>query len=124
MRDEAILPGVRTLLNFSYSAHLCDKIRDAGVDKALSNLMNSQDLRVSDAATGCLARVGALNEGKHKTSWKGKSIADLMSLISTAGEEGASEVGGEQSRFNVFLSHRRTDSKVRLDCLSSILNGR
>ena len=110
-RDEAVLPGVRTLLHLCYSPPICSKIQEVDLNGPLNDLMtNSSDLRISDAATGCLARLGGLREN-HSLSKRGHTISDLMSLVSPTKGEVA---GGEgQQEFNVFLSHRRSDSKVR-----------
>ena len=111
--DEASLPGARTLLNLCYSPHICAKIQEADLTSALNNLRSSSDLRVSDAVTGCLARLGALVDDKKATSsWKGRSISDMLSMIASQGTETQEGQGQQKERFNVFLSHRRSDSKV------------
>lgn len=93
------LPCVRTLLNLAYSPGIAQAIRSAKMTGKLVPLTSSPDMRVSDAAKACLTELGYDMK---------RNIFDSRSMQERMSQNEQASIG-----FNVFLSHRRADSKVR-----------
>jgi hypothetical protein len=109
--EEGTLPCVRTLLSLSYSPELGEAIRSAKMTEKLVELTRSEDMRVSDAAKACLTELGY---DMQRNIFDSKSIQRRHDTDRLAGI----------AEFNVFLSHRRADSKDFARALFNLLTQR
>ena len=102
---EPIAKAARALLNFSFVKSLRQSMIDIGVVTAIESLSASKDLRIADAAAGVLRNL----EGKGD---------DAMDQVS------ASIHDAKAAKFDVFLSHKRTDAKDFARALYNLLDVR
>lgn len=94
---------------------LCPGLVGDGVGPALEPLTTNEDARISDAARGTLLHLGLLRGDAEAERGLDSSVAQL------GGEGGVMQEEGGAARegvgFDVFLSHKRSDAKVRRSCV-------
>lgn len=98
----------RALRNFTYVESLLPLLRDAGVVAAVKPYAASSDDMTADAAKGVLLAFGELQDAAAQGAANAaESSTAAMSDVRAAGGIPSSAL----PRFNVFLSHKRTDAK-------------
>ena len=86
-----------------------------GIPEALLPLTTHSDSRIADAAKGTLLNLGLLkDDGVSNAS--GHSLERVKEAIS-----GGTAAGSAKPRFDVFLSHKRTDAKDFARALYNLL---
>jgi hypothetical protein len=101
---ETLSKVARGLLNFSYVKSLRPLMVQMGVAEALKPHLSHADLRIADAASGCVRNLEGKDDG----------LDSVTAAISCPSDP----------KFDVFLSHKRTDAKDFARALYNLLDVR
>jgi hypothetical protein len=116
------LKACRALLNLSSHAALTAVLREGGaVAAVVERYCAHQDMRVCDAASGCLLQLQALPDARVREAAELSAVAQTAAAAVSGGDTGRSGVGGGPPQYDAFLSHKRADAKDFARALYNLL---